>query len=538
MHRVAIGEVDGDRLRVRNLQALDGTPIVDMKPVLDRRPNAEPAAPVPSVTPSPRPAATAPISTGTSVTAIHSRRRIFGEGIAVTRRIRVVAAAAMVLVTAGFLTTTSVSAGEQSLDAVPIPTEQGLCADIFGAVYPAPSAEPLAQCQWDMTLIHANGATRARATGAGVRVGVIDSGIDINHPDIAPNLDLASSCSFVRSDDPTIIAGLTDPIEAGNGDCSNKAAVQDRSGHGTHVASIIASPVNGIGVAGIAPQATIVALKACTESGFCYGYAVAAALRYAGDHDIDVVNMSLFADPYLYYCGNDAGQRALMEELKSAAKYAQQHGVLLVAAAGNQATDLQHPILDTISPDGPDDTPITRSVGNNCRVLPGELPGVLAVSATGPVGFPGYTMNIASYSSVDADLTAPGGDYFSASGTVQDAILAAMPANSAIFRALDPLNGPFPGLTTANGAASYAWINGTSMAAPHVTGVAALVKQLHTDWGPGAVSAELRRTATAMSCPAGWQPLFEGDERLRCYGGSGRTSFFGSGLVDAGTATS
>ena len=44
-------------------------------------------------------------------------------------------------------------------------------------------------------------------------------------------------------------------------------------------------------------------------STYCYGYAVAAALRYAGDHDIDVVNMSLFADPYLYYCGNDAGQR-------------------------------------------------------------------------------------------------------------------------------------------------------------------------------------------------------------------------------------
>ena len=58
--------------------------------------------------------------------------------------------------------------------------------------------------------------------------------------------------------------------------------MQDRSGHGTHVASITASPVNGIGVAGVAPEATLVALKACTASTYCYGYAVADALRYAG----------------------------------------------------------------------------------------------------------------------------------------------------------------------------------------------------------------------------------------------------------------
>src|SRR6266487_5262458 len=153
----------------------------------------------------------------------------------------------------------------------------------------------------------------------------------------------------------------------------------------------------------ISPEATIVALKACTASTFCYGYAVADALHYAGDHHIDIVNMSLFADPWLFYCGNDAGQRALMRELQSAARYAQQHGVLLVAAAGNSSVDLQHPILDTISPDGPFDTPITREVGNNCRVLPAELPGVLTVSATGPVGYPGYTMNIASYSDVSSD---------------------------------------------------------------------------------------------------------------------------------------
>jgi lantibiotic leader peptide-processing serine protease len=430
------------------------------------------------------------------------------------------------------------SASTQGTDAVPIATEQQLCQQIYGGVFAPPSSEPLAQCQWDMAVIHADQATHARATGKGVRVGVIDSGVDLKHPDIVPNLDLATSCSFVRSDDPTIVAGLSDPAEAGNGDCSNKAAVQDYFGHGTHVASTIAAPINGIGIGGVAPEATIVALKACTASTYCYGYAVADALRYAGDHDIDVVNMSLFADPYLFYCGNDAGQRALMRELQSAARYAQQHGVLLVASAGNEQIDLKHPIEDTISPDGPNDIPITRSVGNNCRVLPAELPGALTVMATGPVGYPGYTMNIADYSSVGGDLAAPGGDYFSASDTVQDAILAAVPPNSSIYSSLDPLNGNFPGVTTAAGTATYAWIQGTSMAAPHVTGVASLVIQLHPKWSPSAVAAALKRTATPMSCPPNWQPLGPDDERLTCKGGSdGHTSFFGAGMVDAAAAT-
>ena len=60
--------------------------------------------------------------------------------------------------------------------------------------------------------------------------------------------------------------------------------------------------MNGVGIAGVAPDATIVALKACTIAGFCFVDSVAAALRYAGDQRLDVVNLSLFADPFLYYC--------------------------------------------------------------------------------------------------------------------------------------------------------------------------------------------------------------------------------------------
>ena len=163
---------------------------------------------------------------------------------------------------------------------------------------------------------------------------------------------------------------------------------------------------------------------------------------------------------------------------------------------------------------------------------------MVTVNATGPVGFPGYTTNIASYSSVGGDLAAPGGDYFAASNTVQDAVLAATPIGGALFRSLDPLNAVFPGITAAAGTAGYIWLNGTSMAAPHVAGVAALIKQLHPNWNGSALASAVQRATTPMSCPANWQPLGPDDERLRCFGASdGHTSFFGAGLVDAAAAT-
>ena len=153
-----------------------------------------------------------------------------------------------------------------------------------------------------------------------------------------------------------------DPQEIANGDCSNKAAVQDLQGHGTHVSTTIAGRVNGIGIVGVAPEATIVGLKACTIAGYCFADSVAAALRYAGDQRLDVVNLSLFADPYLYFCANDAGQRAILQDLQTAARYAQQRGVVIVAAAGNEADDLGHPTIDDISPDWPPDSAIVREV--------------------------------------------------------------------------------------------------------------------------------------------------------------------------------
>ncbi|MFL5777150.1 MAG: S8 family peptidase [Chloroflexota bacterium] len=410
-----------------------------------------------------------------------------------------------------------------------------LCDDLFGDTYDVASTEPLASCQWDMSLINANDATRARATGKGVVVGVVDSGVDLTHADIVANLDLARSCSFIFDHD-----ALALDIEKGNGDCSNKAAVQDHFGHGTHVSSIIAAPINGVGIAGVAPQATIVAIKACNWQTFCFADSVAAAIRYAGDIRVDVVNMSLFADPYLYYCGNDAEQRAQYRSIQSAVRYAQQRGVLMVVAAGNQADDMAHPTTDVISPDWPRDAAVERVVHNNCKRAPTEIPGVLAVSATGPVGIEDYTTNIASYSDTGigvVGVTAPGGDYFAATGTVQDAVLAATTStdDARLFAAFAGL--PFPGLTVTDGGARYVELNGTSMASPHAAGVAALIVERHPGWSPGAVSAAVQRTASPLACPADWEPLFEGDLRTKCYGNAAMNSFFGHGIVDAWAAT-
>jgi subtilisin family serine protease len=393
------------------------------------------------------------------------------------------------------------------------------CQAFFGV---GAGPEPLSACQWDMRTIHAGAASYARATGRGVTVGVIDGGVDLTHPDLAGNLDVARSCSFIFSNTPT-----ADPKEIANGDCSNKAAVQDLQGHGTHVSTTIAGALNGVGIAGVAPNAKIVAIKACTIAGFCFADSVAAALRYAGDQRLDVVNLSLFADPWLYFCRSDAEQKAMLKDLQKAAKYAQQRGVVIVAAAGNEAQDLGHPEFDDISPDWPPDTAIVREVRNNCRVAPAELPGVITVSASG-------VNELAGYSNIGGpvvDVTAPGGDAAQTPGNTFGRILAGWSSTDETGN-WEFLASVGRGVEDASGA-RWVWISGTSMASPHVAGVAALIRQLHPGWSSGAVAAAVRRSATPTACPTDWPAA---DPR-RCTGGPSSTTFYGAGMVDALAAT-
>src|SRR5256714_354067 len=225
--------------------------------------------------------------------------------------------------------------------------------------------DPLSVCQWDMRMINASPTgSYAANQGLGARVGILDTGLDVNHPDIAPNLNLAESCSFILPNTPT---SLPQEWEADPVNCPTKSAVQDYFGHGTHVGGTVAAPINGIGVAGVAPRATLIGLHAGTaDGGYFFTSSVVNGLIYAGVHHLDVVNMSFFADPFLFNCKNDPEQKAIVKAITRAAQFANQNGVVLVAAAGNEANDLDHPTIDEISPDFPPDAAVTRQVGNNC----------------------------------------------------------------------------------------------------------------------------------------------------------------------------
>jgi subtilisin family serine protease len=361
--------------------------------------------------------------------------------------------------------------------------------------------------------------------GAGARIGDIDTGIDLTNNDIMPNVDVANSCVFLYADTPT-----ADPAEqVTRGDCSNKAALQDLAGHGTHTAGIMAAPINGLGVSGVAPQAKVVVLKAGTAQGFFFTQSVVDALRYAGDQHLDVVNMSFFADPWLFNCRNDKEQKAIIQAISAAARYAQQRGVLLVAAAGNDGINLSHPTVDEISPDFPPGAATTRPVNNSCVVLPTELPGVVVVTATGAQNL------LAWYSTYGnaTDVTAPGGSRFQTPTfdpnrgrvlSTYSATAGDLAAEAVLGRLVQDTNGN-----------KYAWLNGTSMAAPHVAGVAALIRAAHPGMPQGAVAALLRNTATAQPCPPALDPGVEffGAPVQVCSGGSGNNNFYGKGLVNA-----
>jgi serine protease len=188
----------------------------------------------------------------------------------------------------------------------------------------------------------------------------------------------------------------------------------DDHGHGSHVAGTIAQRTdNGEGVAGIAFEATLMPLKVLDANGMGNSVDIAEAIRWATDHGARVLNLSL-------------GGGAYSQIMSDAVAYAAGKGALVVCAAGN--------------------------AGRPKVEYPAAYPGALAVSAVGPSG------KLAGYSSFGPEvaLAAPGGD-IRASGVVEHGILQ---------NTIKP---------EAVGESHYAYFQGTSMAAPHVAGVAALL---------------------------------------------------------------
>jgi subtilisin family serine protease len=433
----------------------------------------------------------------------------------------------------------------------------------------AKKQEPLAGLQWDMQQIGATADGSQRyEQGTGVRVGIIDTGVDGTHPDIAHNFDKALSRNFT-TDIPVDANGATV-----DGPCEHPSCVdpsdEDDNGHGTHVASEIASPVNKLGIAGVAPKATIVNLRAGQDSGFFFLQPTVDALTYAGDHGIDVVNMSFYVDPWLFNCPDNpadspesqAEQRTVVTAMQRALDYAYDHGVTLVAAAGNGASDYSKTIVDTSSPDfadEPGEAPYERTIPASCTSMPSEGNHVLAVTSTGISKRKAY---YSDFGNGYADLSAPGGDVYDTADNKRDitkAVLAAYPKHLAEERGqLNPDGTP----NTPNVVEScdkqicgyYQYLQGTSMASPHAAGVAVLaVSRLGVPdsvnggkkASPAAVEQALRGTATDTPCPT--PAMFTYTRQVRqpdgsfvtvtstqtCEGSPTNNGFFGDGIIDA-----
>ncbi|RIV41613.1 S8 family peptidase [Micromonospora radicis] len=365
-----------------------------------------------------------------------------------------------------------------------------------------PTAEPLAGQQWNLAMIDVPRAHLVTTGSADVVVGVLDSGISSSHPDLADQI--------AREQSASCLGGVPDTSEA--------AWNPTTSDHGTHVAGIIAAARNGIGVAGVAPGVRVAAVKIVDNEGYVYPEAAICGFVWAAEHGMRLTNNSYHLDPWELNCRSDPRQRPVWQAVQRAIHYSWSRGVLTVAAAGNANRDLAHPFAEA---GGPDDSEL-REIDAACRVLPAQAPGVVTVSAVGPTGRKSY---YSSYGQGVVDVTAPGGDSRTRTrgrtSTTADTVLSTT----------------YNTVTRTDG---WGWKQGTSMASPHVTGVAALALSAHPELTAGQLSELLERTAVARPCPAGGYdpvPLLPSPTAgtATCRGGV-RNGFYGAGLVNADRA--
>ncbi|MFF7354493.1 S8 family serine peptidase [Streptomyces filipinensis] len=361
----------------------------------------------------------------------------------------------------------------------------------------APGEEPLEADQWDLRAIGADEAARINPDSRNVTVGVIDTGVDDTHPDIAPNFSASQSANCVSGKADTTY-GAWRPADADHY-------------HGTHVAGEIAAARNGIGVAGVAPGVKVASITVAQpdSTSLFYPESVVCAFVFAADHGIQITNNSYYVDPWLYNCMDDPDQRAIVDAVHRAQSYAQRKGTLNVASAGNSNDDLDADALtDASSPD--DSTATTRTVDpHECFDVPTQLPGVVTVSAVGVKGAKSY---YSSYGQGVIDVAGPGGDKFQIPDTPSK--------NGRILS------------TLPNG--QYGFLQGTSMASPHVAAVAALLKSAHPYATPAQLQALLKAEADNPGCPSGpYDGNGDGVVDATCVGGKRVNGFYGFGVVNA-----
>lgn len=381
-------------------------------------------------------------------------------------------------------------------------------------VTPASGAS-LSARQWDMRQIHAFEAQAITTGSRSVLAGDIDTGADFTHPDLAPNIDFANSVSCI-----------------GGAPNQSPAAWKDDNGHGTHTAGTIAA-AGKVGITGVAPSVRLGVIKAGDAAGFFFPESVVCAFTWAGTHHFNVTNNSYFADPFYFNCKNDPTQRAIWKAESRAIRFAMQEGVTVVAAEGNFADDLAHPTQDIQSPDNVPN-PLVRTVHNDCVVIPVEIPGVIGVTADGNLRMKSFYSN---YGVGVTQVTAPGGDSIlqRTAAAPNGRVLSTFPAYPVSIFCVRPV---FVGAT------KYCYLQGTSMASPHVTGVVALIESMGIT-NPGAVQARVNGTADAMPCPTATElalysffPSVNNSAPQKCQGDAGYNSWFGHGQVNALSAVS
>ena len=335
------------------------------------------------------------------------------------------------------------------------------------------SNEPYFGFLWGMDAIDAPEAWNTGQTGEGVRVAVLDSGIDGTHIDLAPNLNTDLSESFVPGEDWQVQPGFY-------------------FNHGTHVAGTIAAADNERGVIGVAPNAEIVAVKVLSEITGSGAFSwINAGIVYASLVDADVINMSLGATlnkngflpqedgSVIKIPGKFIGE--LRHAQQRAINFAYRNGSTIVVSAGNGGTNFD---------------------GNGSTIkLPASLNNVISVSATGPYKWfddPTTDLDVpASYTDYGRShitVSAPGGDF--------DTPLDYLPWY------YDMVLSTIPG--------GYSWSAGTSMASPHVAGVAALIIGKNGgQMDPHEVIKQLTNTADKID--GNGSSLYHGQGRVNAY---------------------
>jgi serine protease len=299
--------------------------------------------------------------------------------------------------------------------------------------------------------------------GAGAVIGVIDTGIDAAHPEFAGRIR-----ATVDQDSDTDNPG------------------HDDAGHGTHVASLAcANGGNGIGLAGAAYGCGLV-----IERSDLSDFSVAQSIVDATDRGADAINMSFGTD----------GTRPAAHGIVDAIDYAYQRGVVLVAAAADDPIEEQGDPSNVLQPTG---TAADISKGKGLDVTAANVQDARASFAGR-----GTQISIAAY-----------GTYGAPDGSGPRGIFGAFPSNLTSLETGSLVTGDPPCNCRAifNGDSRYAYVGGTSMAAPQVTAVAAMVRHLNPDLTAGEIIRLIKRTA-------------------RRPGGGGWNSDLGWGILDAGAA--